>query len=124
MRIGPRLRAAPKDQAAVDAAKIKAEAATKARATECQGYQNTACRKKQGIETKALSELSELSQEKTATDHARVLQIDFSLQQFCATGLACSFGKILRCPPYSGSERHERTETSPYVKRSPTNGSY
>lgn len=66
----------PTDQAAVDAAKIRAEAATKARAAECSGYQDNACRKKQEVEQKALSELSELSQQKTATDHARELDAD------------------------------------------------
>ena len=63
-------------QGAVDAAKIKADAATKARAAECQGYQDWACRKKQELEQKTLSELSELSQEKTATDHARELDAE------------------------------------------------
>jgi hypothetical protein len=66
----------PTDPAAVDAAKIKAEAATKARATECQGYQDNACRKKQDAEAKALSELAEISQAKTATDHARELDAE------------------------------------------------
>lgn len=66
----------PADQTAVDAAKIKAEAATKARFTECQGYQDLACRKKQELEQKALSELSDLSQQKTATDHARELDAE------------------------------------------------
>jgi hypothetical protein len=66
----------PTDQAAVDAAKVKAEAATKARATECQGFQENACRKKQDAEARALSELAALSQEKTATDHARDLDAE------------------------------------------------
>lgn len=61
------------DETAVSAARIAAEAATKAREVECRGAQDWGCRKKQDAEQVALKALTTASQQKSATDLAEKL---------------------------------------------------
>ncbi len=62
------------DQAAVDVAKAKADAATQARKTECQGVQDSRCIKKQEVEQAALTEYRDVLQNMKTTK--RVAELD------------------------------------------------
>jgi hypothetical protein len=61
------------DQTAVDVAKAKADAATQARKTECQGVQDSRCIKKQEVEQAALTEYRDTLQNMKMTKRAAEL---------------------------------------------------
>jgi hypothetical protein len=61
------------DQTAVDVAKAKADAATQARKTECQGAQDSRCIKKQEVEQAALAEYRDALQNMKTTKRAAEL---------------------------------------------------
>lgn len=65
------------DQAAVSAAKAKADAATQARKTECQGVQDSRCIKKQEVEQAALTAYTDALQDMKMT--ARAAELDTTI---------------------------------------------
>jgi len=68
------------DQATVDVAKAKADAATQARKTDCQGIQDNRCIKKQEVEQAALTEYRDALQNMKMT--ARAAELDKQIPAF------------------------------------------